>query len=830
MTMILREIKDKIEKQDIGYSFQSFLTAINQIAGDESKRIDLKDITPAFQYEIAKHVATKQPLVMKLTINDQIEIVMKSKPIIPLDPIQIIFSKEDFSTSEREIDLDFTFKLNLDNLAHYETGSIFCKKLLETSTTKGGLKDKGKDKYKKYVFSYDFQPDDVYQMFFENHVPVMTIYFTVSYRNMNESCTMRLEEVRIVIWFDPYPTRQILAPGMESAYNLTQLPGQMISLMSESTSMPLEVMDINKFENELIKGVKDTFDIEMPGVTKTIPYTLGMFGMQEKKELNMTVPWGEITDVAISATILKLSSKTPDALDSTMYVATVLQRDQRGSDLYDALVRIFETPDKIPTIRQLIMHTSGLTESLPERFVHGIFDTMVKATSFMANTPLLNMLPTFVEKDDVMEAELVVMLNTMQTVTRQVPAMPFGINTHENTMYDYAILAMLIKRMFESDTNMSAQAIISKVLGFKSTFHWNPQYGPKNQIVGGPETIFSLRHGLFSTMETMGRFMENMVKDTNIVRKQITDRVYTTVADMEFQTMSWMGKYAQGQNPIPIFIKTAGSLFPQQQTFVYMSPHLGIHGSISIGTPDPQMSMFSMTEGFMGFLYSKLSQMATLIPQVPMGTLVEPMVLAPTVNKIMTEIEKTPTSVLHTIIDPAVKYISPNVSVHTGTTPMISFEATEHPHIIHAVEYYPGVCVASKLESKLILDSNSGTFYRLGDKIHPESNIHEVLSQPVILDHSVYHGKDNIYYTDIAHSLPQTKTISTNINTFHARLHQSPIQTLIQPGTLDPKEITSLTQEKPKQPFYISSIGHCHGKKHKKSYYSHSFHLPFSQF
>lgn len=818
MALIVNSLNDfskRINALTGGYAYERFLETIIDMEKD-SRIFDLGDVTPAMQFEIAKMAITQRPVTVELSINKETPIVMTSDCIIPGEPLHVIFQKRSFS-EHTFLPTQFSFTLGIPGYSHTESGIMHLKEILSTSHLKGGVREKNSDlgERKVRIFSYNFYSDETYQMFVNNHLPDMTIFFEVSHEDGDD--ILFLESMRLSIWYAPSPVRQLLPPGVSSVFNVSRLPFEMVSVMPNITQELLPISQMRDVEQMLISDLTN-----MP-----FKQVFGYHGITTHVNETITVPWGEITDLAISATLQKLSKDVPGALNDPAYVAVVLKRDMTGQNVLDELIRIYDGVEKIPTIQQFMMHTSGLTESMPESFFRGFLDTMVSATEMMTKTRLFGFLPKFTRDDETLEAELVVMLNAVKSVEKLVPGAPFRLNITGNTIYDYAILAMLIRRM-GGDLKMSAQEVIAKTLRFKSDIHWNPQISSDTkEIIGGPLTIYTMRNGIFSTLKTLGLFMESLTRDTSIVESQIIDRVLdisSEAADSTFRTMVWQGRYAQ-ENPIPIFFRRS-EISP---TVVYMAPHLGLYGALSLGVDEVATKGMRVVDILANQVVDRLASMAKFVGHVAADTVVGIIEVGGSVAKTTTDsvaaVSRQPS--IKNILPVDVQFQSPFVSTVSNAPKLLTFKASQES-VNTRIDV---VRNDGSIESRLFLDHTTGNVHRMGELVGPNTIERVIDPTPVIIDHSVYHGRDGIYYSDPRISEPHLKTISENIQSFHARLHQTPIKNMIQSGSgLEVSDINPLSQESANIPFYQRPISHCHGKKHHKSYFDQKHQLPVSQF
>lgn len=804
------DFSKKIESLGL-YTSQGFLRTVLRIVKDEHRVFNLDGETPAIQLEVAKKVETKKPMVLELTIGKERKIVMTSEPIIPGEPVKVIFKKEKFSEFTT-LPTDFVFSVNVKNDTHVKSGFMHLDSILSTSVGKGGVNNKrsSTDETKTVLFSYDFHSDDVYALFEAHHLPVMTIFFEVTHDKTTE--TLFLESVRLVVWYNPTPMRQLLPPGDTEVFNVTRLPYETVSIIPKIAQdlVPLDM--VRRMEQDVVHGLQHTAS----------RLTYGFHGVTVKENGGMSVAWGGISDLAIAAAIQKLTKDVPGAMDDPSYIVSVLKEDRRGTDLIQSLVRIFGSEDKLPTIRQLLMHTGGLVGSV-EGVVENTLDGIEEAASFMANTRLFSILPKFTRDDDVLEAELVIMLNLVEPVERAVAGAPFRINTTGGTVYDYAILAMLIKRISKTP-GMTAQEIILKTLRLKTIVHWNAQYSRDGKALeAGPSNIHTLRNGIFSTLEALGHFVETLANDSVLLEQQVVDRVRD--ADSLFRTMVWQGMEAPGENPVPLFFRTSGS------AAVYLAPHLGVHGAINLGGFGELVHESAhLTDSVTRRIFDQVMSLASFTGRVAADAVVGVTELGLGILHTTTaDLMETGGHVSIKSILPAtggVRFASPLASVTVNGPPTVRFVPNnESPESRIDVLTDTGI-----IESRLVIDHSTGNIHRMGDLVDAESGSVErfVDPKPVIVDHTAYHGIDGVYYANPSVSEPRLGRINAHIQTFHSRYKNTPVKSMIQLGSkLTPKSIVTLSQDTTVKPFEQLPIQHCYGKSQHKSYYHAKSHSPY---
>lgn len=815
--------KSKIESLNKGYNFETFVETVTTHVAEDYGIFNMEAVTPALQLEIAKKTIERQPVVMNLDFGDQ-KISMTSDLIVPAEPLHVVFHKSRFSEPVI-LGPHFTFALSIDGIAHAESGTMYLDNILSTSVAKGGVKDKSidPDERKTVMFAYDMHNDATYALFSENHLPVMTVYFEMSYFE-GENIVLQLESVRLIVRYDPTETRVVLPPGYTSVFNVTRIPYQLVTMMPSGDYDIAPRSNIVAASENLVERLE-----ALPGVV-----AVGIYSGETKQQTSLTVKWGSITDLAISSAIQILTKKIPNALDNPLYVADILEHsDTRGKQLLDALVRVYGSKELLPTLRQLMMHTSGLVESFPESFFNGFLDVLSKATEVMATTKLFSFIPTFTSTNEVEEVRLISSLNTMQVVQRAVPGASFVVNLMGNTGYDYAVLAMLIKRMDDAtlqDPNVTAQDIITKKLRLGDRIFWNVQHSKDGRgLTDGPKTIFTLRDGISSSLEVMGGFVKQISGDDELVKSQIVDRVMdvsenSTGQDNLFRTMVWQGSYLEA-NPVPFFFRTS-SVLDSQESVVYMSPHLGLVGAATLVVREGA----GIAAMLVSSLFGSVAGLAAMVEQVAEDTVMELVELGSEAVQTTGRIawKAIPGQMpLSNMLKPGTTFTSPFMRVGMNVPSTVEFKVDEEDPIDRVVV----VNNQGNIQARLIIDHHTGHILRLGGRVQTNSTERYVNPEPVVVDHKMYKDVDDVYYANPNEGAPALLKISSNINAFHGRLSQTPASNMVQPKTISPTLIEPLSQEPPGLSFHELPIQHCHkNNPHKRSFVHAQYRLPTAQF
>lgn len=818
-SILLKDFTDKVEELG-GLGYQSFLDAVEYL-DQESRPFELDNYTPSFPLEIAKAAAQRETISITLSVDGESSIDMVSEPVLPGEPIRVEF-KQDKASDILNVSPDFRFIVQLKGTPFRKDGVMFLKAALDAPNTRGGVKS---EPGTVTPFKYNFYSAFEYEFYQKHHIPTMSAYFFLRNNGVDEKLTV--EGLRLVVYYQPREIAPVLDQGLTSAYDVTRIPAQLLTVLPRTVGNVVSPIDFGTMDAQI---VEDLNAMQLPSLSFAY-----LSSQSELGNKSLVVPWGSITDLAIIATILKLNKDNEDmAIDSPAFLEAVFTEntnDRRGRELLSALTRLYGAKENFPTVRQLIMHTSGLTEHLPESFYHKILDIKNRAAEFMAHTPIFSILPSFSSTDEDLETDLIVMLNTMSPLKDLVAGLPFPVNVSGSTLYDYAILAMIIKRL-SKDEQRSAQDVIKVTLGLKDVLHWNLQYSRSGESTEeGPTTIYTLGNGAYSDAATLSRFIRSLSADTDLNERLVRERVYDVSredADEEgiFRTLVWQGVRAES-NPIPIYFRDSGH-GTTTTAIVYVVPdlqHYGVLATSYAGALDMPARLLAMVTG-------RVSSVATQVAQVaedavlPVEAFVGEM-LARTTDDLQ---EQGPLSIGR-IIKVGDVYTSPFVNPITNQAAQVVVEAsTENPDTRLNLVAKGSNFIAARL----VLDQPTGHIYAMGEKIDADSNIRTITPSPVTIDSSKFVGKDNVYYRN-PKALPVMTKIEENVSKFQRRFNDTPVHMLVG-GSLAAASssphaemrLESLVQNAPKRPFTQLPISCSHSKRHYRSYVQSSSRQPYS--
>lgn len=794
-----------------GFGYNAFLSTIASFEA-ESRPFELQERTPTFPLEIAKAAESNNPITLLLSINGEKTVEMTSQPVEPGEPIRVHFDKNQFSDT-LSAPPDFTFAIQLKNTPFRKSGMMFLAVPLTTPIAKGGIKSKpGTIMH----FRYDFYNAKDYEFLEENHLPAMSIIFKILINKSNEN--LSIESVRLVVHYDPHPIATMLDQGLSAVYNVSRYPAKLVTALPNVVDAAAPVEAVQRIDDMVVADLK-AMNVPSMIFAYTSEQTLGKVVGKPK----FMVPWGNITDLAIAATIVKLS---PESIDNRQFLESVLTDafdDQRGRDVVDALTRLYGSKDRLPTVRQLLMHTSGLVQHPPEDFYHRFLDLLESGSRMMAQTPLLSMLPTFSRSDDELEAELVTLLNLISPLTDVV----FPINTAGSLLYDYAILAMIIKRL-SKDITRSAQDVIKSALGLKGVVHWNVQYSRDAiSIEEGPTTIYTLKDALFSDVETLDRFIRSIATDPALTEKFVLERVHDDSKEgMElFRTLVWQGQNAL-DNPIPIFFRETGkAVTAPVAAIVYMVPHMRHYGVLAVAYNAGDLMGVDMGLRLAEIVLRRVSDVSSAAFKVKssdvMALEVHPGEIGARTTASIQEIGGTPVTSIVKVGD---IYTSPFVNpLSNQPNQLIVTSNPENPNSrIDLVAKNTGLVAA-----RLVLDQRTGHFHAMGEKI--DGNERVVHPSPMYLDNSKFVGQDNVYYRNVQ-ALPAISKINANVNAYQKRLDETPVSMMVigPLASSSSSPLEPLTQRNTNTHITQLPISHCHHKHKHRSYVNQSRNQPYS--
>jgi hypothetical protein len=502
-----------------------------------------KSTTPFVALEMAKN----KNVSFSLQIDDQPAVALHDGTRSGVDPVIVRYDNEHIESDGdlRVTDkLHFTFTLSgVYNTSHYIS--------IDSLINKGIVKRT--DKFARLSIAHDLFDTKYYAYLQENRIPASRIVFEliIDYRGNN----ITIDAVSLVSFYDlpvvyPYGTRDD-----DNYINVSKNPSA-ISSYTDNIHITTEE------QRAIVAEVHERVEKKMTQLSRKVPgfkhaFIRSYTGAHDVSGNLPHFPYGELSDIPIALAIAVLLKDHPEPVfDDRSIIKHVLTRrnretDPRGHALWNALDRLF--PNNQLTLRHLLTHTTGLMQSLPAAVLEGVISTTRAAIKELTTpTTFFLDIDRTVERKQEEELSLIRELNVVTPFTNPLP-FPFNVNGPKT--FDYAILAMFIEHIPQSEQfDTHAQHIVTKVLVKEKLLKddnkliWDAYFNESaNALEEGGLSLFKFGQHAFGGPETLEQLLAKLPLYHRLSKEIYSSPVFDENNGLKtgFRNLLWTGFYSK---------------------------------------------------------------------------------------------------------------------------------------------------------------------------------------------------------------------------------------------------------------------------------------------